>query len=137
MTRDALDGLLAQIRAEREQTLAALSDVTEEEFALPTDMQRWTDVRRVLLRFGDHMREHANQVEGAREAIGRGPSMPQRMLAEGEFAWGKLLASTVGLTDEDFDLQPPDGGWSVRQVLEHVLASERNYREAIRAARAR
>ena len=136
MTRAALDDLLAQITSEREQTLAALTDLTDEEFALATDLQRWTDVRRVLLRFGDHMREHANQVEGARAAVGRGPTMPQRMLSEGEHAWGKLLAAAVGLSDEDIDRQPPDGGWSVRQVLEHILASERNYREAIRAARA-
>lgn len=135
MSREALDGLLAQIRAERERTLEALADVTEQEFAIQTDMVRWDDVRRVLLRFGDHMREHANQVQGAREAIGRAPTMPQRMLAESELAWGKLLAATFDLSDEDMRTQPPDGAWSIQQVLEHILASEKNYREAIQKAR--
>lgn len=135
MGRDKLDALLAEIRAAREQTLAELIDLTEAEFSLPTEMVRWDDVRRVLLRFGDHMREHATQVEGTRAAVDRVPTMPQRMLAEAEVAWGKLLAATVGLSDGDLTVDPPDGGWSVQQVLEHVLASERLYLDTIRRAR--
>ena len=135
--REKLDQLLAEIRASRDATLAALVDMTEEEFAFPTTMERWDDARRVLLRFGDHMREHANQVVGARDAVGRGWTMPQRMLAEAELAWGKLLGATVGLTDEDIALKPPDGGWSVLEVLEHVLKVERLYLATIREARER
>lgn len=130
-----LDRILAELRAAREQTLAALSDLTEADFATPTDLPRWTDIRRTLLRFGDHMREHANQVEGCRASIDRLPTMPQRMLQEGEYAWGKLLASLVGLTDTDLDTRPPDGGWTMRQVLQHTLESERLYLEKIEAAR--
>ena len=131
MTREVLDTLLAQIRAERELTLSALSDVDESEFPVITPMERWTDVRRVLLRFGDHMREHANQIEGTRECIGRNVSMPQRILGEGEVAWGKLLAATIDLDDEDIGTPPPGGGWSIKQVLEHILVVERGYREVI------
>jgi hypothetical protein len=135
MERTRLDGLLAGIRSAREQTLAELTEMTEEEFAHPTPMQRWDDARRVLLRFGDHMREHANQVVGARAAIGQAPTMPQRMLAEAELAWGKLLGATIGLTDEAAATAPPDGGWSVEQVLEHMLKVEGLYLDAIRQAR--
>ena len=107
----------------------------EEEFAYPTEMKRWDDIRRVLLRFGDHMREHATQVAGTRDRVQREPTMPRRILAEAEIAWGRLLAATVGLTDEDLDREPPDGGWTIRQVLEHVRATEGQYLNAIRAAR--
>ena len=134
MSREQLDAMLDELRALRVQTLAELVHLMESDFHRPTEMQRWTDVRRVLLRFGDHMREHANQVEGARVTIDRPPTMPQRMLAEAEVAWGKLLASTVGLTDEDCVATPPDGGWSIQQVLEHVIEGERGYLAAIRAA---
>ena len=136
MSREILDGLLAEIRTRREETLKELVDVTEEEFAYPTDVVRWTELRRVLLRFGDHMREHANQVEGARASIGRAPTMPLRMLAEAELSWGKLLGATAGLTDADLAAAPPDGGWSVQQVLEHIIKTEQLYLETIRAARA-
>ena len=91
MDRDKLDGMLAEIRQIREETLLELADMTEEEFPLPTDMERWTDARRVLLRFGDHMREHATQLRGARVDIDRSPTMPQRMLAEAELAWVRFL----------------------------------------------
>lgn len=134
MSRDQLDQLLAEVRALREQTLAEFVGLTEEQFPLATPMHRWDDVRRVLLRFGDHMREHTTQIEGTRAAIGRAPTMPQRMLAQSELAWGALLASTVGLTDDDLAVVPPDGGWSLREVLEHVRTGERNYLNAIRAA---
>ena len=126
MQREKIDGLLAQIRTTREETLRALQDVTEAEFALRTDLQRWDDLRRVLLRFADHMREHSNQLEDARQKTGTGPTMPQRMLAEAERAWGQLLAATVGLDDESASQQPDDGGWSALQVLEHIAEVEQN-----------
>jgi uncharacterized damage-inducible protein DinB len=137
MTRQRLDSLLSEIRALREQTLAELAELTEEEFPYPTEMERWTSVRRLLLRFGDHMREHANQVEDARVALGRGPTMPQRMLAEAELAWGKLLAATLGLSDQDLEPAPAEGSWSVQQTLEHVKQTEHTYLEVIRQARAK
>lgn len=135
MSHTELDALLAEIRLARAATLAALTDLSEDDFATPTDMARWDDVRRVLLRFGDHMREHANQLEAARAAIGRSPTMPQRMLAESEQAWGKLLAATVGLDDRDMDTRPADGSWSVRQVLQHILDIELRYLDAIQRSR--
>ncbi len=126
MQREKIDALLTQIRATRAETLRTLQDVTEAEFALRTDLQRWDDLRRVLLRFADHMREHSNQLEDARQKTGTGPTMPQRMLAEAERAWGQLLAATVGLDDETANRQPDDGGWSALQVLEHIAEVEQN-----------
>lgn len=136
MSRHELDTLLAEIRQKREQTLAECADLTEADFALPTGMPRWDDLRRVMLRFGDHMREHASQAGAARAATGHAPNPPERMLAEGELAWGMLLGVTVGLSDEEAAEAPPDGGWSVVQVLQHVLKTEETYLNAVRAAKA-
>ena len=136
MKRDKLDTLLAEIRALREQTLVEFNELTEADFDTPTGHERWSEIRRVLLRFGDHVREHANQVEGIRDDLGLIPTMPQRMLAEAEFAWGKLLAATVGLTDSDLDAPPPEG-WTIQQTLDHIKASEAFYLELVRAAKAR
>lgn len=133
-TYSEVNELMAQIRAAREETLRSLIGVTEADFPLPTNMQRWTEVRRILLRFGDHFREHANQIEHTRALLDRAPTMPQRMLQEAEMAYGKLCAALVGLTDEDLNAAPPDGGWSVRQVLEHALEGERNYLAVVLAA---
>lgn len=135
MQREKIDALLAQIRATRTETLVTLNDVTEAEFATPTDLKRWDDLRRVLLRFGEHMREHSNQLEDARQKTGTGPTMPQRMLAEAERAWGQVLAATVGLSDESAAQQPADGGWSAMRVLTHILEVEQNYLAAAQQAR--
>lgn len=135
MKNSELRGLLTEIRAIRDQTMAELIDLTEADFNTPTESERWDDIRRVLLRFGDHMREHANQIEGTRVQNSHGPTMPQRMLAEAEISWGKLLASVIGLEDKDIAVTPPDGGWSVKDVLEHLKAIEIMYLDLIRAAR--
>jgi hypothetical protein len=126
--------MLAEIRQARERTLAALVNVSEADFSTPTGMERWTEVRRVLLRFGDHMREHANHAEHTRDLIGCTPAMPQMMLQEAELAYGKLLAALVGLTDTDINQAPPDGGWSIRQVLQHTLETEKLYLAVIEKA---
>jgi hypothetical protein len=129
--------MMAEIRRFREETLAALSEIEESEFEVATQMERWSEIRRVLLRFGDHMREHANQINGARAAVKLGPTMPQRILAESEIAWGLLLASIVGLSDDDLDQKPPGGSWSVREILAHIAQTERRYLQAIQDARLR
>ena len=136
MDRTQLDALLSDIRTAREASLAYLVDIPESDFPLPVDLPRWDEVRRVLLRLGEHMREHANQIEGARADLGRRRTMPQRMLTEAELSWGQLLAATTALNDADLDAEPKPGSWSIRQVLEHILASERKYLAAVQTARA-
>lgn len=133
MSRRQLDQILGEIRTQREQMLAALHDVSEDEFSIPTGIERWTEVRRLLLRFGDHMREHVSQIEGIRTEIGRPPTMAQRILAESERAWGMVLASTVGLTDEDLDVKPPEG-WTLRETIAHLTWAEQFYFDGVVAA---
>ncbi len=135
MSRDQVNALLAEIRQCRQETLTLCADLTEADFTQPTEMKRWDDVRRVLLRFGEHMREHASQIEGIRADLDRSPTPPERMLAEAELAWGKLLAATVNLNDEDLDAVPAGGGWTLRQALAHLAQGERNYQTAIGGAK--
>lgn len=137
MERAELDDLLDQIRAQREQVLTELNDLTEADFSRSThkDTWLWNTLIRVLLQFGNHMREHATQVDGIRDRIDRRPTQPQRVLAQAEASWGLLLASLVGLEDADLDTPPPDGGWTLRQTLEHILKAEQDYIEAIRNTR--
>lgn len=136
MNREQMDALLAEIRTARLESLEYLTQVPESDFPLPTDLPRWDEVRRVLLRLGEHMQEHVNQIEGARSDLGRHRTMPQRMLTEAELAYGKLLAATVGLEDADLDAEPGSAQWSIRTVLKHILSSERNFLRAVQAAHA-
>lgn len=127
--------LLASIRTTREEVLRELADLSEEEFKGPTATERRAQVQKLLLRFGDHMREHANQIMSTRFALQGTPKSTALALREAELAWGALLGALVNLSDEDLRRRPPDGNWSIEEILQHILASERRSLEAIRAAR--
>jgi len=44
----------------------------------------------------------------------------------------QLISSLFGLTDDQLDASPPEGGWTVRQTIEHALGSERRSISALR-----
>lgn len=135
MTRTDLQSKLDEIRAVRNESLALLQDAPDSDTEIPTpDLRMWRNLGVVLLRFGDHMREHRNQVNGIRQSLGRGPSDVQRKLADAEIAWGQLLAAVTGLADEDLDAQPEDGGWTVRETLDHILQTEIWFLQGIKNA---
>ncbi|NLD45031.1 MAG: DinB family protein [Chloroflexi bacterium] len=126
---------LARLLAVQQRALAELTDMPREELRFAADVQRWTSVRRLLLRLGDHLREHTTQLVEAREAIGAAPTMPQRILAQAMVAQGYVLGAMVGLQDEDLDTAPAPGEWTPRQVLEHIISTQAGYLEAIQRAR--
>jgi hypothetical protein len=134
MANEKVKALLADLRREREATLDAFTDITRAELRYATGHERWSSARRVMLQFNNHLREHALQVRLARQGLQCLPSEPQDMLALGEQAWGDVLASCVGLTDDDLDRAPAPGQWSVRQVFEHMIKSEGGYRRMIEKA---
>lgn len=75
-----------------------------------------------------------------------------RLLAVGQRAWGELRGLLVGVADSTLDQAagqresgpattpgdtpnaPEPGGWTLRQVLAHVLLTERRYREHVEYA---
>ncbi len=136
MPADQVTAMLAELRKEREATLTAVSAISREELRYATGHERWSSARRVMLRFADHLREHALQIRLLRERTQTMPTEPQMMLALAEQAWGDVLAATIGLSDDDLDRSPAPGQWSVRQVLEHMIKVERDYRDTIAKARA-
>ena len=102
MARTELNAKLNEIRSCRDKVISLLQDV--EDSASPLSTKEWSSYPTVgvmFLRFGDHMREHANQIAGARNALQAFLTDTQRKLAESERAWGHLLGTMVGLTDED------------------------------------
>lgn len=134
MARTELTARLDEIRTLRNEVRALLEDIPDTDTDMETPgLRSWRNLGVVLLRFGDHMREHANQIAGARQELGSMPSDVQRKLAEAERAWGQLLGTLVGLDDEDLDRRPASGAWTIRETLDHILASETHYLEAVRA----
>jgi hypothetical protein len=129
-----VQGYIAQLREIQEQILGELEDMERAALRYETDSPRWNTVRRVLLRFGDHLREHTTQLAAARDSLGAVQTMPQRMLARSMEAYGALLGAMVGLEDCDLDREPEPGEWTPRQALEHMLATQKGYLETVRRA---
>jgi len=126
--------LLAEIAEARAQTIARLAELSQEELRFKTDNWRWNTVRRVVLRFGDHLREHTTQLVAAREEISAAHTMPQRMRARAQEAYGEFLGAVVGLADEDLDTLPAAGEWTIRQILQHLRETESWYLARIEEA---
>jgi len=134
MPEQEVQGYLAQAREIQEQILSELEGLERAALRYETDSSRWNTVRRVLLRLGDHLREHTTQLQAARDSLGATQTMPQRMLARSMEAYGALLGALVGLQDCDLDREPEPGEWTARQVLEHMIATQKGYLETVRRA---
>lgn len=135
MPKPSVQDYLAQMEALRQEILAELTGLERQELKYATSNARWNTVRRVLLRFGDHVREHTTQLIAAREAIGATQTMSQRILARAQEAYGAWLGAMVGLQDAQLDQAPEPGEWTPREILEHLVTTQRFYLELIREAR--
>jgi uncharacterized damage-inducible protein DinB len=119
--------ILAKMRDSRRQ-------VCDELHAFPelrmTDQTTWSggpaDVRFMFLRYADHEEEHAIQIARVRDELGFRQTRAQRALAAAEMTRGDLLATLVGLGDDDLDIAP-DGEWPLRRTLAHLVTAEHSY----------
>ncbi|NLG51619.1 MAG: DinB family protein [Chloroflexi bacterium] len=135
MSDTEVKAYLEQMQAVQQEILDQLADLDRPELKYATGNERWNTVRRVMLRFGDHVREHTTQLVAARDDIGAQQTMPQRMLARAQEAYGVWLGAMLGLQDEQLDQVPEPGEWTPRQILEHLVATQKLYLEMIRRAR--
>src|SRR4051794_10362996 len=120
--------LLADIRASRRETVAALQDTPDDHMLAEN---RWAggpmDVRFLLLRFADHDEEHGLSVASTLQELGFQQSRVQRILGAAEATRGELLGTLVGLSDADMDLAP-EGEWPLRETFAHVIRVVDSYR---------
>jgi hypothetical protein len=87
---------------------------------------RWT-----VLNFADHDEEHLIQlIDTLHEVPGWRWSKAHTLLGAAEATRGALLATLVGLGDDDLDVAPesPAGEWPLRQTLSHIFFVEHAYR---------
>jgi uncharacterized damage-inducible protein DinB len=131
----AAERAVATLRAERSTTLRALAHLSDADLATRIEWRGGTQpVNQRVMAFGTHMIDHQQHL--ARLQIARG-----RPLTAAEYLWVKNAALTAELeamclvlADDEFTAQgPADGDWSAEQILEHVIKTERNYRERILA----
>lgn len=90
-------------------------------------------VRFMLLRVAHHEDEHMLHLVKTLGWVGHQATETHQVLGAAQTALGEMYGALVGLADEHLDRVPdePQGEWSLRTTLSHVLQVERSYRSAI------
>lgn len=147
-----LRAILTELRQKRRRHDNELMHVSEQrmyapvEFTLETMVTGGTgkttgaEIHTMFLRRADHLEEHALQIDDhIRNQFGVPRTQTHLIWAANQAARGSLHAALVGFTDADLDIRPlhPDGEWTLRQTLEHVVVVERYHALDARHALAR
>mgnify|MGYP005856474675 CR=1 FL=1 len=127
--------LLDELHRLRDEIVAELASLTDEELRAQTEDVPWR-IQHLLYRFSAHEEEHINQIIAARWAIGANPSPAQLILSQFLATRGRLEGTLISLKDEQAILSPREGEWSIIEILQHLLESDRQYLAWIRHNRA-
>lgn len=124
---------VAKMRAEREETFSALLTLAEDDCRYPA---RWANTDRtvnfMLRAFSLHVLDHIQHASKLLRDRGYGFTEPQILLMKSQALMGEFETMMLSLSDEEFTRTgPKDGDWSGSQIVEHVAATERSYREEI------
>lgn len=107
------------------ELLAALTSYTDEQMGEPWS---WPGHSGEGLEVRDG---HWRMIEAEQAALVEAPApagVPAAVLDQAQAAWGDLRGLLAGLPAGALDREPGSGGWTIRQVLAHVLLIERRYR---------
>ncbi|HJW91053.1 MAG TPA: DinB family protein [Anaerolineales bacterium] len=84
-------------------------------------------VRFAFFRVYETLRQLAADLTAERATVGPMVTAAQRALATYHAAYRDLEAITSGLSDEQADLVPAEGEWSLREALEHMIQATRGF----------
>jgi hypothetical protein len=119
--------LLAQMRAKHDDQNHRLGGVSEEQMGrLGAWGQRQMPIRSMYYQLLIHEKEHTIQVVKTLQALGLAQDEARLILGQLQEARGALEGLLIGLSDEDLD-RAPEGEWSIRQVIQHMMGTEDSY----------
>ena len=126
------------------ETLNALYDLPQASLQQPCGhgCARGGTARDLLVHNIFHERQHTGQVWSVRDQLrllqGWGTQDLPTLLADYYTSRAQLIAALFGLTDAQLDARPGDGGWTIRETVDHVLHWDRDsidtLRDEVRAA---
>ena len=123
---------LLEVEAELVQELTSLQ---EEELDLAiTGHRRARDLRQFLQHHIYHAWDHLAHTVKTRNEILAPRDEVNVLLGDLLAARGQLLGQASGLTAAQLE-EAPEGEWSIREILEHMLRADRRQLDTIRQAR--
>ena len=124
-----LEELLTRMRKVREETLKSLEDLGEDELLLPCTERG--NIRQVIELLIWHERDHYGQLYKNRRDTKVGHKSINLLMSELMAARGMVEGMMLGLTSEELDMAPKEGEWSIRQVAEHLMETEKRFGQRI------
>jgi len=131
--------MIRQLQDGFNETLDVLYDLPEEYLQQPCGhaCARGGSARDLLVHNIFHEKQHTGQVwnicDELRLLQGWDGASLYPLLVDYYLSRAQLTGSLFGLSDEQLDSVPMEGGWSVRQTIEHALGSERRSVNALRS----
>lgn len=130
----AVGDFLEKMRANHAALNQRLMAVPEEQMGLMAPLYRQQmPIRAILYRLVGHELEHTVHLAKTLRDLGIAATEAQLILGTLQEARGRLEGLLVGISDADFD-RAPEGEWSPRQVLQHILDTEESYPRGIEQA---
>jgi uncharacterized damage-inducible protein DinB len=121
------------------ETLEALSELPQDYLQQPCahGCARGGTARDLIVHNIVHEKQHTGQVWSVRDQLrllpGSGNQDLPALLADYYTARAQLVAALFGLADDQLDAKPADGGWTIRETVEHVLYWDRNSIDTLHA----
>lgn len=109
--------------------------LTDSDLEYPWAWQAYDEgVRHAFVRTCEQLRQLAAEIESERVALHKPATTAQRLLGYYHIAFRQLQGVLLGINPGIFDQPPAQDEWSLRLILAHIMAGEREYFARIRAA---
>lgn len=119
---------IQELTASSLSMLEALTALADRELAEPSDhvCAQGKDVWTLITNDIDHEKIHVGQILEARYESRATQSHRERLVAEWFVERARLIASLIGLSDDEFNRETAPGAWTYRQIAKHCLRLEQD-----------
>lgn len=125
---------LAALRAQRDATIRRVHALSEAELKRPLE---WNGIPRtvqfLIRQFGNHELDHLVHAEKILRKLGRERSEAELLLQRVQALHGEFEALVLALSDAELTARP-GGDWSIAELIDHLIAAERQNLERIEQA---
>ena len=138
-TTDGVKAIIKRLQDSFNETLGILYDLPPDRLQQPCahGCARGGTARDLLVHNIFHEKQHTGQVWSVRDQLRALPGWNNQdlpaLLADYYTSRAQLIASLFGLADQQLDAKPGDGGWTIRETVEHVLYWDRNSIDTLRS----
>jgi uncharacterized damage-inducible protein DinB len=136
---DDVKATIRRLQDSFNETLNVLYDLPQDYLQQPCGhgCARGGTARDLLVHNIFHEKQHTGQVWSVRDQLrllqGWGNQDLPALLADYYTSRAQLIAALFGLTDAQLDTKPTDGGWTIRETVEHVIHWDRDSMNMLQA----